>query len=243
MSLTHESRPFSTRVIQPGETPPVIAPKRVKMVAMKERWAREGRGLTSEAASAGAQRRRLPPGQHLVKDWPVLDLGHQPAVDHRDWSLRVGGAVERPFTWDWPAFDEQPVVETVADIHCVTAWSRYDNRWRGVPFSAVLAAARPRADARFVMLKSYDGYATNLPLSALLKADALLATHWEGAPLTRAHGGPMRLVLPHLYFWKSAKWLRQIWFMDRDTPGFWEARGYHRLGDPWAEQRYGPVEP
>ena len=148
----------------------------------------------------------------------------------------------RPFEWNWDRFTAQIPVEMVSDIHCVTAWSRFDNRWRGLPFATLLAAAQPAPNAKFVMLKSYDGYATNLPLSALKTPDALLATHWEGERLSRAHGGPVRLVLPQLYFWKSAKWIRQIWFLEKDAPGFWEARGYHRIGDPWSEQRYGPVQ-
>ena len=185
-------------------------------------------------------RRRLPPGQQLVTDWPVLDLGCQPAVDHRDFQLVVGGLAERPLVWDWPTFAARATVDSVSDIHCVTAWSRFDNRWRGLPATALLDAAQPKPSARFVMVKSHDGYAANLPIAALRAPDAMIATHWNDAPLTRAHGGPARLVLPQLYFWKSAKWVRQFWFMDRDAPGFWEARGYHPLGDPWREQRTGP---
>ncbi|MEM6492154.1 MAG: sulfite oxidase-like oxidoreductase [Pseudomonadota bacterium] len=216
------------------------------MVAKKVRWAVEGRPRRRADADAQGpttrddQRRRLPPGQQLVTDWPVLDLGHQPAVDLRDFRLAIGGMVEQSVAWDWDAFAALGHVDSVSDIHCVTAWSRFDNRWRGLPTTALLDAVRPKPEARFVMVKSHDGYATNLPIEALRVPDGIVATHWNDEPLSRAHGGPARLVLPQLYFWKSAKWVRQFWFMDRDAPGFWEARGYHPLGDPWREQRTGP---
>jgi DMSO/TMAO reductase YedYZ molybdopterin-dependent catalytic subunit len=121
----------------------------------------------------------------------------------------------------------------------VTAWSRYDNRWQGVATATLLASVQPLPQAKFVILKSFDAYATCVPLEQFAGHDALLATGWEGKPLTREHGGPVRLVLPALYFWKSPKWLRHVWFTDKDVPGTWEARGYHRLGDPWRQQRYG----
>ena len=207
---------------------------RDKLMATKERWAREGRLLVD----APTERRRLPPGQHLVRDWPVLDLGNQPNLRPADWSFTVGGLVRRPLTWRWDDLQRQPQAESVSDIHCVTAWSRYDNRWRGVATATLLALVRPLPAARFVILRSYDSYATTVPLADFAGDDVLLATHWEGQPLSRAHGGPVRLVLPKLYFWKSPKWLRHVWFTDRDAPGYWEARGYHKRGDPWAQQRY-----
>jgi len=207
-----------------------------KLTTTKQRWAREGRFLTGHTARPGAE--RLPPGQHLVTDWPVLDLGMHPAIAPERWGLEVFGAVEQRMKWNWASFHGLPQIRTVSDIHCVTTWSRYDNGWEGVATRDLLAAVMPRADARFVLLQSYDGYTTNLALEDFAAEDAILAHSWQGAPLTEAHGGPVRLVLPHLYFWKSAKWLQRIEFRTANRPGFWEDRGYHDRGDPWAEQRY-----
>ncbi len=207
-----------------------------KLIEAKEQWARDGRGLsTPEPASP---HRRLPPGQHLTQDWPVLDLGLTPALDRADWSLSVAGAVASPLRWSWDQFMAQPQSDMISDIHCVTTWSRYDNHWQGVAMRRLLDLVQPRPSAAFVMLRSYDGYTTNLPLSHLLDDDVILAHSWEGQPLSRDHGGPVRLIIPKLYLWKSAKWLRAITFMDKDSPGYWELRGYHDLGDPWKEQRY-----
>ena len=182
--------------------------------------------------------RRLPPGQYEVNDFPVLDLGVQPSVAEADWTLAVGGEVERPLSWTWRDFLAQPQVEITCDIHCVTTWSRFDNRWRGVSARHLLGLVRPRAAARFVLLRSYDGYTTNLPLERFAAEDVLLAHSWQGEALTREHGGPVRAVVPRLYFWKSAKWLRAITLMAKDSPGTWELRGYHDVGDPWKVERY-----
>lgn len=208
-----------------------------KLIDTKQKWAREGRLLTGEQAEP--VKRKLPPGQREVKNWPVLDLGVQPVVVPKEWQLTVGGLVDNPITWDWRTLMDQPVFHDVSDMHCVTAWSRYENRWEGVSAKHLLSVVQPKPEAKFVILKSYDGYTTNVPLEAFDDDDVLLATQWEGKPLTRSHGGPVRLILPKLYLWKSAKWLRNIWFTDKDTPGFWEVRGYHNVGDPWKEQRYG----
>lgn len=207
-----------------------------KLTRSKERWAQESKFLTGRAARPESE--RLPPGQHLVRDWPVLDLGQTPRVAPQRWTLDVTGAVEAPLHWDWTAFTAQPQSKPITDIHCVTTWSRYDNHWKGVATRTLLDLVRPRADARFVALRSDDGYTTNLPLADFAAEDALLAHSWEGAPLTPEHGGPVRLIVPHLYLWKSAKWLRAIVVKTADEPGFWETRGYHDRGDPWAEQRY-----
>ncbi|RAU22660.1 sulfite oxidase-like oxidoreductase [Paramagnetospirillum kuznetsovii] len=207
-----------------------------KLIAAKERWARDGRGLTGEKASPA--HRRLPPGQRETADFPVLDLGEAPNMLPRDWSMTVGGQVDNPIRWDWAAFMAQPQTEIVTDIHCVTTWSRYDNRWTGVSARHLLSLVRPRPTAKFLLLRSYDGYTTNLPLARFADDDVLLAHSWQGEPLSREHGGPVRAVVPKLYFWKSAKWLRHITFSDRDTAGYWELRGYHDEGDPWREQRY-----
>ena len=207
-----------------------------KLTASKRRWASEGKFITGRVSRPETD--RLPPGQHLVKNWPVLDLGEQPVISTDIWRLEVGGLVETPLDLDWTAF--QAIVQSiyVSDIHCVTTWSRYDNTWQGVSTHDLLDLAMPKAQATHVMLTSYDGYTTNLPLIDFAADDAVLATAWEGQPLTVEHGGPMRLIVPHLYFWKSAKWLRRIDFMPADAAGFWERNGYHMYADPWREQRY-----
>jgi DMSO/TMAO reductase YedYZ molybdopterin-dependent catalytic subunit len=215
----------------------LLARARQKLVQSKERWAREGRLLTGRRARPDSE--HLPPGQRQVENWPVLDLGIQPAVATADWQLVVDGLVENPIRWDWPTLRAQPVFRDVSDIHCVTAWSRFDNAWEGVSARHVIATVRPLAAARFVVLHSYDDYTTNLPLADFAAADALLAHSWQGRPLPREHGGPVRMVVPRLYFWKSAKWLRRIEFIAEDRRGFWEERGYHDHGDPWTEERYG----
>ncbi|MFC7399747.1 sulfite oxidase-like oxidoreductase [Chelatococcus sp. GCM10030263] len=207
-----------------------------KLTTTKQRWAREGKFLTGRVTRPESE--RLPPGQHLVKDWPVLDLGIQPTVARETWRLDVTGAIDNPVSWDWKAFMDQPQTREVTDIHCVTTWSRYDNGWEGVLTRDLLALVEPKADVHFVMLHSFDGYTTNLPLEDFAAEDAILAHSWNGAPLPREHGGPMRLVVPHLYFWKSAKWLKRIDFRPADQRGFWEERGYHDRGDPWTEERY-----
>jgi DMSO/TMAO reductase YedYZ molybdopterin-dependent catalytic subunit len=208
-----------------------------KLIAAKQRWASEGRLLTGQ--SDAGHTRRLPPGQRKVVDWPVLDLGVVPSLSTGDWHFSADGVVERPVKWSWDEFLAQPQVTVRCDIHCVTAWSRFDNAFTGVPLLHLLDVVCPTAEARFVMLRSYDGYTTNLPLEFIADDDVLLAHSWQGAPITREHGGPMRLILPKLYLWKSAKWLRHITFTDRDAPGYWERRGYHMQGDPWKEERYG----
>ncbi|MEY9625890.1 sulfite oxidase-like oxidoreductase [Sinorhizobium fredii] len=207
-----------------------------KLISTKRRWAADGKFLTGRLARPESE--RLPPGQHLVKDWPVLDLGQQPHVAIETWRLDVTGAVEHPLSLDWKAFQSLPQTESLSDIHCVTTWSRYDNRWQGVATRDLLDLAAPKPEAEYVMLSSFDGYTTNLPLADFAAEAAILATAWEGAPLTRPHGGPMRLIVPHLYLWKSAKWLTRIDFRSRDTAGFWERNGYHMRGDPWREERY-----
>ena len=207
-----------------------------KLTTSKRRWAAEGKFLTGRISRADDE--RLPPGQHLVKNWPVLDLGVQPQIRLDTWRLELRGLVENQLTLSWKSFLALDQSRKVSDIHCVTTWSRYDNAWQGVATRDLLDEAMPRADATHVLLTSYDGYTTNLPLMDFAAEDAILATHWEGEPITAEHGGPMRLVVPHLYFWKSAKWLRRIEFLDSDQAGFWERNGYHMYGDPWTEQRY-----
>lgn len=208
---------------------------REKLIRRKQEWVEEGRLLTGMSADPAV---RLPPGQREVKTWPVLDLGVQPKIDLKLWRLVVDGLVENPVKLGWDAFNALPQSELTSDIHCVTAWSRYDNDWRGVRVADLLALVRPTAEAKFALFQSYDTYTTNLPLEKFAAPDALLATHWQGEPLSLEHGGPVRVVVPKLYFWKSAKWVKRIILSKDDRPGFWEARGYHNHGDPWEEERY-----
>lgn len=208
-----------------------------KLVRVKQAWARAGRLLTGRADPDHAM--RLPPGQRLVTNWPVLDLGVQPDVPLADWRLTIDGAVTTPLVLDWDAFIALPQIDDTSDMHCVTQWSRFDNRWRGVATSTLLAAARPAPAANHVIMHSYDGYTTNVTLEAFTEGDCLIAHSWEGKPITREHGGPARAILPRWYLWKSAKWLNRIELVVADKPGFWETRGYHNEADPWLEQRYG----
>lgn len=211
-------------------------PAVTKLTETKRKWAAEGKFLTGSIARPETE--RLPPGQHLVKNWPVLDLGQQPEISRERWRLDVRGLVLSPMTLDWKSFHELPSGDSISDIHCVTTWSRYDNRWTGVTTRDLADLVHPKDEANAVMLTGYDGYTTNLSLSDFAAEGARLVTGWEGEPLSAEHGGPVRLVVPHLYFWKSAKWLNRIEFIREDTPGFWEKNGYHMRGDPWAEERY-----
>lgn len=209
---------------------------REKLVATKESWARQGRGLTGETADPA--RDRLPPGQRLTTDWPVLDLGVVPRVDKSNWQLTVDGLVENPVAWRWDDLTAQPLFRSLSDIHCVTTWSRYDNHWEGVSARHLLSVVRPKPEAAHVVFHSFDGYTTNIPLDAFDDDDVLLATTWEGEPISRDHGGPVRVIVPKLYFWKSAKWVKRIEFVTEDRKGYWEVRGYHNAADPWKEERY-----
>lgn len=187
---------------------------------------------------------RLPPGQSASLKWPVLHTGAVPEIARANWTLQVSGAVEAPFELDYAAFRALPRRQVVTDFHCVTRWSTFDNRWEGVPFPALLEHARVRPEATHVMALGHTGrnprgYATNIPLRDLDRDDVLLCERWNGADLTAEHGGPVRLLVPHLYAWKSCKWLRGLVFMDADEPGFWERAGYHMYGDPFREQRFG----
>jgi len=213
-----------------------VPPPASKLTRSKQRWASEHKFITGEADRAPGE--RLPPGQHLVRDWPILDLGRKPDIATDRWRLRIGGMVDRPATFDWAAFMKLPQTELRSDIHCVTTWSRYDNDWKGVSTRTLLDAIEPRDEAAFVMLHGYDGYTTNVPLADFASPHAMVVHSWQGRPLTRDHGGPARLVIPHLYFWKSAKWVNGIDFIGSDEPGFWETNGYNMRGDPWAEERY-----
>jgi DMSO/TMAO reductase YedYZ molybdopterin-dependent catalytic subunit len=181
---------------------------------------------------------RLPPGQKLTDGWPVLHYGAIPRFDPTTWKFQVVGMVEEPVSWNWDEFRALPNVDITCDIHCVTHWSKFDTVFTGVPFREVLARVKPLPNAKFVMVHSYGGYTTNVPLEELDDEDVLFSWQESHQNLAPEHGWPLRLVVPKLYFWKSAKWVRGLEFMDRNRPGFWEMYGYHIHGDPWTEERY-----
>ena len=181
---------------------------------------------------------RLPPGQIETQKWPVLHYGSVPRVDLSTWDLQVAGLVENAQHWTWEEFQKLPRVQVLSDIHCVTRWSRYDNRWEGVSLGEILRRAVPKPSARFATIHAEQGFTSNLPLTELSQDDVLFADRHDGEPLTPEHGWPLRLVVPRRYFWKSAKWVRRIELTDRDQPGFWERNGYHNEADPWREERF-----
>lgn len=211
-------------------------PEDSKLTQTKSKWVQLGKFLTG--TTSRPEDSRLPSGQHLVKKWPILDLGQTPNIAKENWHLDIVGAVEFPTTWRWHELMSAPQTHKRSDIHCVTSWSRYDNNWDGVTTHDLLDAVRPKQDATHVLLTSNDGYTTNLTLEDFASPEAMIVHSWEGKPLPLDHGGPVRLVVPHLYFWKSPKWLRKIEFATKDHPGFWEVRGYHNHADPWLEERY-----
>ncbi len=185
---------------------------------------------------------RLPPGQVLTEKWPVLTYGAEPGIDLRAWTFRCHGLVETEVSWTWEQFLKLPRVEITSDIHCVTRWSHFDNRWEGVAVKEILRRVSVSPAAVAVMAHSEGGYTTNVALPDLLSDDALLATQHDGKDLEREHGGPCRLVVPKLYFWKSAKWIRSFEFMDVNAPGFWEENGYHMRANPFLEERFSDQE-
>jgi DMSO/TMAO reductase YedYZ molybdopterin-dependent catalytic subunit len=188
--------------------------------------------------AAGYDPARLPPGQYLTKKWPVLHAGGVPKTDLATWTFRVFGEVEEEVTLDWEQFSVLPRTSNVQDIHCVTRWSRFDAEFEGVHWRELAALARPRPAARFVIAHAEQGFTSNVPLTFVEHDRALLATGADGEPLPSEHGGPLRLVVPGKYFWKSAKWLREIELSATDRLGFWERYGYHNDADPWQEERY-----
>jgi DMSO/TMAO reductase YedYZ molybdopterin-dependent catalytic subunit len=187
-------------------------------------------------------RPRLPPGQVLTEKWPVLTYGETPRVDHRTWTFRCFGLVEQEVSWTWEEFLRLPRVEVKSDVHCVTRWSRFDNLWEGVSAREIIGRLKVRPDAVAVMAHAEQGYTTNISLRDLREQDVLLAIKHDGSDLAAEHGGPCRLVIPKLYFWKSAKWIRAFEFLGFDAPGFWEVNGYHLHADPWMEERYSEQE-
>jgi len=186
--------------------------------------------------------KRLPPGQALTVKWPVLTYGATPRPDPKRWSFRCFGLVEEEVSWSWEEFLALPRVEIVSDVHCVTGWTKLDNRWEGVPVRELMGRVRVRPEAVAVMVHADPGYTTNIALEDLIQDDVLLALKHNGQDLEQDHGGPCRLVVPRIYFWKSAKWVRSLEFMDVNAPGFWEVNGYHLRADPWQEERYSGQE-
>ena len=202
---------------------------------MTERFVTRGFAGRRRAADRG---QRVPPGQYLTNDFPVLSAGPTPHTPLEDWTFRIEGLVKDAKSWTWDAFQMLPSREFVADISCVTKWTHLDMHWHGVSVDTLLDAVELERDAAFVIPFSDGGYTTNLPLADVVNDQAFVAYGYDGARLTPEHGGPARLVVPHLYFWKSAKWVRGLRIVERDQPGFWESFGYHNRGDPWLEERY-----
>ena len=184
-------------------------------------------------------RKRLPPGQHMAQGFPVLDIGVHPQFDAATYRFRVTGEVENPMDLSWDEFTALPKAEQVSDFHCVTTWSKFDVRWGGMKFSALLEMVQPTAKAAHVIQECNDGYTTNLPLAEMLGDDVILAYELDGEPLPVEHGGPLRVIVPHLYGWKSSKFVTSLVFQEHDSKGFWETRGYHNHADPWKEERFG----
>jgi DMSO/TMAO reductase YedYZ molybdopterin-dependent catalytic subunit len=192
----------------------------------------------SRARQSDAPADRLPPGQYLTKGWPVLHYGDVPRTRLPGWTFRVWGLVEQPREWSYEQLLALAEARVECDIHCVTRWSKYDNVFEGVPFLTVAERVQPRPEARYVMVHAENGFTANLPLPDLMRDTVLFAHRHNGRDLEPDHGWPLRLVVPHLYFWKSAKWVRGLEFLAEDAPGFWEGYGYHMRGDPWKEERY-----
>jgi DMSO/TMAO reductase YedYZ molybdopterin-dependent catalytic subunit len=182
---------------------------------------------------------RLPPGQHLTEKWPVLHYGNVPKVDLDTWDFRLWGLVEEPVRLTYAELQRLPRKTVQADVHCVTRWSLLDSTWEGFPVSEVLGLARLKPEATHIMVHGESGYTTNLSLDDLQRDENMLVDRRNGEPIPAEHGWPLRLFVPHLYFWKSAKWVRGFELRQGDAPGFWEGYGYHMRGDPWREERYG----
>lgn len=195
------------------------------------------RGFTGRRPTA-AFARRLPPGQYETEDFPVLAKGPTPRVDLASWRFTLSDGPRPLASWSWAEFEALPRTQWQGDIHCVTKWSKFETEWEGVSIDDLLAAAGIAPPSAWLLALSHDDYDTNVPIADLLGGRAMIATRYDGKPLEPEHGGPARLLVPHLYFWKSAKWIKGLRFTARDEAGFWELRGYHMYGDPWRQQRY-----
>lgn len=234
-----------------GDDSPTLVERRLRYVERQRALQREAAARDRAVAprGTGPPNRHglpeLPVGQRRVPNWPVLDLGDTPEVPLDSWRLEVSGLCAMPLSLTWPDFLALPQAEDVSDFHCVTTWSRLDNRWQGVRFRTLAELAVPVPEARFVTCTGYDRmpgtdipYTTNLPLARAVEDDVLLVHTWDGQPLPREHGGPCRMITPKLYAWKGTKWIRRIEFHADDRPGFWEARGYSNTAEPWLDDRY-----
>lgn len=195
-------------------------------------------GATSDKRLSDEVGARIPPGQVLTEKFPVLHEGPVPRVNLTEWDFRVTGLVEEPLVLTYEQFTALPTRRIVVDIHCVTRWTKLDTVWEGVPSRELMRLIKPLPEARYIMVHAEHGYTTNLSLDDFLHEDVLFAWRYDDKPLAPEHGYPLRLVVPHLYFWKSAKWVRRLEFMAENRPGFWESRGYHIRGDPWREERF-----
>jgi DMSO/TMAO reductase YedYZ molybdopterin-dependent catalytic subunit len=193
------------------------------------------RGFTGRRR-ASADPSRVPPGQYVTPDFPVLSAGPTPHTPVDEWSFTIHGAVDEPVSWPWEEFIALPAETITVDIHCVTKWSKLDTAWKGVSVDTLLERVETEAD--YLTAWSDGGYTTNLALDDVTGGQGWVAYEYDGQPLEPEHGGPARLLIPHLYFWKSAKWVRGLTLTPDDEPGFWETYGYHNRGDPWLEQRY-----
>jgi DMSO/TMAO reductase YedYZ molybdopterin-dependent catalytic subunit len=197
------------------------------------------RGFRSRRQESQTFKDRVPPGQYVTTEFPILSAGPTPQIKVEDWTLvlQLGGSVIGK--WNWTEFEALPRTTIKTDIHCVTKWSKLDTTWQGVTFDDLLnAVGRPQTSAPYIMAHCDGGYTTNVPVVDLVYGRGMIATRYGGLPILPSHGGPARLLVPHLYFWKSAKWVRRLRFMEKDERGFWESLGYHNYGDPWKEQRY-----
>lgn len=210
---------------------------RERYIDAKQRWAEKQKAAGFKPRTDASQE-RLPPGQKLTEGFPVLDLGVRPDVPLDRWTLTIDGEVENRTTLSWEGLNALQQVEDMSDFHCVTTWSKFDCKWTGVAFTELYDLVRPKPSAKFVYFTSYDGYSTNVPLEACLDDDVLIATGFDGAPLPIDHGGPARVIIPKLYAWKGAKFIKGIHFLPGDRLGFWEVRGYSNSADPWKEERY-----
>lgn len=192
----------------------------------------------NRAATLGIDPDRVPPGQSPTLKWPVLSIEDTPRIDTATWQLTIDGAVAEPVVLDWEGLQAAAATEWSGDIHCVTRWSKFGMRWRGAPVRELIERARPLPEATHLLAHSTGGYTTNLPLADVIDHPALIAVEADGEPLEPDHGGPVRLLVPHLYLWKSAKWIERLEVLDQDILGFWERNGYHHRGDPWKEERH-----
>lgn len=201
-----------------------------------------GKSPNGKAQGSGPKNRhgmpQIPPGQHAVPNWPVLDLGVQPDISLERWTLEVKGEVQHPFVLKWKDFLALPQTVDYSDFHCVTSWSRLDNKWEGVRFRDLAERVKLKPSARYVFMTGYDEYSTNLKLEEAMDEDVLLVHKWNDQPLPKEHGGPVRMITPRKYAWKGSKWIKEIIFLPQDRLGFWELRGYSNTAEPWDDDRY-----